>query len=230
MSRRTVPAFLSFHVEPDRYQLGRDGPATWAGYDDLHDVVSALRPVLAERQGEAPCFSWMLRMDPQIEATCPTVDHAASGFGDRVERLASHGDVFGIHVHPIRWSEPRWRLGSRLCRPCVGPTQHRDVGRGVHERVRDTAAPALLRCGVPGGSRGRHSRGAGNLGRPHGRPQVRPAGAAARSGGRDDRRRHVADRRNVDRRRSRAAVPVPSVAHDRDAQTAGTADSSSRCR
>ena len=107
VSRQRVPAFLSVHVEPDAYQLGPAGPASWTGYDALHQLMSSLRAELAERQGVTPRFSWMFRMDPQIAATNPTGAHAVSGFGDRVAGLANQGDVFGIHVHPLRWSNER---------------------------------------------------------------------------------------------------------------------------
>ena len=48
-----VPAFLSFHIEPDAYQLGPSGPATWNGYDALTDLVARLRPMLGEKSGAA---------------------------------------------------------------------------------------------------------------------------------------------------------------------------------
>jgi hypothetical protein len=102
-----IPAFLSFHIEPDAYQLGPSGPATWDGYDVLTDLVTRLRPLLGEKSGSSPRFSWMFRMDPQVAATSPRADHAVTGFGDRIERLAAEEDAFGIHVHPLRWVESR---------------------------------------------------------------------------------------------------------------------------
>jgi hypothetical protein len=105
----TVPAFLSFDVEPDNLGM-RDGVADWDGYATYVELVETLRAPLREASGASPAFGWYFRMDPQIEAVYGRADHAVTGFPTLLDRLDRCGDVFGIHVHPIRWDEVghRW--------------------------------------------------------------------------------------------------------------------------
>lgn len=102
-----IPAFLSVHVEPDAYQVGPTGPAAWDGYDAVDEILSTLRTSLARAVGGQPSFTWLFRMDPQIQATCSSGAHAVTAFRDRVDRLAQLGDRFGLHIHPLRWSDER---------------------------------------------------------------------------------------------------------------------------
>lgn len=102
-----IPTFLSVHVEPDAYQVGRTGPTTWDGYDAVDEILSTLRTSLTQAVGGQPNFTWLFRMDPQIQATCPSAAHAAAAFRDRVDRLAQLGDRFGLHIHPLKWSDDR---------------------------------------------------------------------------------------------------------------------------
>ena len=148
-ARNEVPTILSFHVEPDRYQIGRDGPGTWHGYDLMHGLAETLRCELIDRAGTEARFSWHFRMDPQIAQTHPSADYAVSAFPKRFEQLVDAGDFFGIHVHPLRWSEQRdlWIHDfddSEWVRHCIG--QSVDTFRtatGSHPRLHTFGASFL---------------------------------------------------------------------------------------
>lgn len=105
--RRTIPAFLSFDVEPDGFQLARGEPPGWAGYDAMFEFAERLRSDLAMRSGAAPTFGWYFRTDPQIADVYGRPDHVLAAYPDRMARLESKGDYFGVHAHPIRWCEQR---------------------------------------------------------------------------------------------------------------------------
>jgi hypothetical protein len=102
-----IPAFLSFDVEPDGFQLHRGEPADWAGYDAMVGFAEQLRSELAERSVAAPKFGWYFRADPQIAEVYGRPDYALTEFSDRTAQLKAKGDYFGVHAHPIRWCEDR---------------------------------------------------------------------------------------------------------------------------
>jgi hypothetical protein len=102
-----VPAFLSIDVEPDAFQIERGGRDHWPGYAAMTDFAGSLRESLARASRQAPVFGWYFRMDPQIAAVCGRADVAVTGFRERVAALERAGDYFGVHMHPLRWSEAR---------------------------------------------------------------------------------------------------------------------------
>jgi hypothetical protein len=60
---------------------------------------------LQPRCRESPRFGWYFRTDPQISEVCGRASHVLEEFPDHLVRLAAQGDYFGVHMHPIRWSE-----------------------------------------------------------------------------------------------------------------------------
>lgn len=102
----TIPAFLSVDVEPDAFQLSRRDPQPWEGYGATFAVVERLRSALSARTGESPRFGRYFRTDPQIAEVYGRPDHVLAEFPDRVARLQTREDYFGVHAHAIRWSEP----------------------------------------------------------------------------------------------------------------------------
>lgn len=106
-SPRAIPAFLSVDVEPDGFQLDRGHPPAWDGYGAALELVERLRAALASRTGAAPRFGWYYRTDPQIAEFYGRPDHVLTTFPDRVASLGAAGDYFGVHAHPVRWSEDR---------------------------------------------------------------------------------------------------------------------------
>jgi hypothetical protein len=102
---QSIPAFLSIDVEPDEFQVSRHDDRPWAGYEVVYEFLRAFRDELARVSGVVPRFGWYFRMDPQIRDICGRADAAISDFTDRRDTLARHSDYFGVHAHPLRWSE-----------------------------------------------------------------------------------------------------------------------------
>lgn len=105
MTQATIPAFLSIDVEPDGFQLCRSNPPGWEGFDALVGFTQQLRADLQQRGCGSPRFGWYFRTDQQIADVSRRASHVLEEFPDHLARLANDGDYFGVHVHPIRWSE-----------------------------------------------------------------------------------------------------------------------------
>ena len=105
--RHTIPAYLSFDVEPDGFQLSRAEPPPWTGYDITFDFAEGLRKSLAALTGVSPRFGWYFRTDPQVAEVYGRPDHVLARFPERIARLESQGDYFGVHNHPVRWCGQR---------------------------------------------------------------------------------------------------------------------------
>ena len=105
--RETIPAFLSIDVESDAMQISCDDTEHWPGYQETYDFAASLRGQLAQVSGAKPIFGWYYRMDPQIEQVCGRADIAMTAFPDRTAALREEGDYFGVHAHPMRWSNER---------------------------------------------------------------------------------------------------------------------------
>ena len=105
--RKTIPAFLSIDVEPDAFQISGGDSDHWPGYRATYEFAASLRHQLAQASGAKPIFGWYYRMDPQIERVCGRADFAMTAFPDRTTALREEGDYFGVHTHPLRWSNER---------------------------------------------------------------------------------------------------------------------------
>jgi hypothetical protein len=108
--RETIPAFLSFDVEPDGFQIFPDERPKWGGYGALYEFAAALRKELTLAAAQKPQFGWYFRTDPQIGQVCGRADAAMMSYPGRIDALHSAGDYFGVHAHPMRWSDrhDRW--------------------------------------------------------------------------------------------------------------------------
>ena len=102
-----IPSFLSIDVEPDAFQISRDDKEHWPGYRATYEFAVLLRNELAQASGAKPVFGWYYRTDPQIEQVCGRADFAITAFPDRTAVLREEGDYFGVHTHPLRWSDER---------------------------------------------------------------------------------------------------------------------------
>jgi hypothetical protein len=105
LRHETIPAFLSIDVEPDAFQISRDQGDHWPGYRATYELVASLRRQLAHVSGTKPIFGWYFRTDPQIEEVCGRADFALTAFPERTATLREEGDYFGVHSHPLRWSD-----------------------------------------------------------------------------------------------------------------------------
>jgi hypothetical protein len=106
----TIPAFLSFDVEPDGFQIFPDERPKWSGYGALYEFAAALRKELTLAAGRKPQFGWYFRTDPQIAQVCGRADAAMTSYPERIDTLRAAGDYFGVHAHLMRWSDrhDRW--------------------------------------------------------------------------------------------------------------------------
>jgi hypothetical protein len=108
MHRQIIPAFLSFDIEPDGFQLPGVPPLPRsAGYDAIFEFAKRLRTDLTQRSGNTPIFGWYFRTDPQIAEVYGQADYLLTAHPDRISWLKSKGDYFGVHPHPLRWCEER---------------------------------------------------------------------------------------------------------------------------
>jgi hypothetical protein len=105
--QQTIPAYLSFDVEPDGFQLSRAEPPPLTGYEMTYDFAERLRTSLTARTGVGPRFGWYFRTDPQIAEVYGRPDYILATFPERMAHLESHGDYFGVHSHPVRWCSQR---------------------------------------------------------------------------------------------------------------------------
>lgn len=100
----TIPTFLSIDVEPDGFQLERSGSLEWGGFDALFRFLQKLRAGLQDRCGTAPRLGWYFRTDPQIAEVSGRATHVLEKYPNHLAQMSSQGDYFGVHVHPVRWS------------------------------------------------------------------------------------------------------------------------------
>ena len=103
--RTTIPAFLGIDVEPTGFQIATGSASHWGGYAAAQVFAESLRDALARGTGAAPRFGWYLRMDPQIEQVFGRADAVADAVSSHVASARDRGDYFGVHMHPLRWSD-----------------------------------------------------------------------------------------------------------------------------
>lgn len=76
----------------------------------MHDLLSGLRPPLAEASATAHArFTWFLRMDPQIAHCYDDPAHIWRSERPKFAALREAGDRFGLHPHAWRWQADRGR-------------------------------------------------------------------------------------------------------------------------
>jgi hypothetical protein len=156
-----IPAFLCIDVEPDS-KAPEISDRPWQGFPDTVEFVDGLRGRLAECSGVEPHPTWFFRMDPGIETCFGRADFVMERHGDMVDRLASSGDQFGIHVHPHRWDEENEFTYSdhtdhdwgRHCVEVAAETFEKSFGEPVRRGrmggrfVPDFIIDAFVGCGI----------------------------------------------------------------------------------
>jgi hypothetical protein len=156
-----IPMFLGIDVEPDQYlDVGARGPVSWTGVPAMRRHIRELRTSLEEVTGSPLRVGWYVRMDPQIEAVCGSIDSTADRISDVA--LSEDGDYLGLHVHATVWDadtacwvSERRDPGSRqehlkvgldafTCRMGEVPLRHRFTNSLNH----DPAFAVLAKAGV----------------------------------------------------------------------------------
>lgn len=103
---KPIPAVWRIDVEPDEFQP-RVAQNPWEGFVAMASLVERLREQLADRSGCAVHPTWFVRLDPEIERCFGQADFGVRRHRDLFDRLLSHGDPIGIHVHALRWNEEK---------------------------------------------------------------------------------------------------------------------------
>jgi hypothetical protein len=110
--RPAIPVILAIDVEPDDLTLDPRSPCGWSGFEAAHRWLSAIRPELEDRTGAPVCYSWTLRIDPQIAHVYGRAAWLSDRYGREWESSMRAGDEIGIHPHFHRWDARAgtWRL------------------------------------------------------------------------------------------------------------------------
>jgi hypothetical protein len=100
-----IPVILCIDVEPDPFQVDRDHPEPWHGYEALHPYLSDLRGRFEEATGSPVHYAWFFRMDPQIAESYGSPTWAAERYAKFVTEADHRGDELASHPHGYRWLE-----------------------------------------------------------------------------------------------------------------------------
>jgi len=107
-----IPILISIDAEPDGTFIDLKQRVPWHGFEHSEAVIEGWREDISRATGRAAHFTWLLRMDPQIEKVYGSLGWCVESHGKRLEGLARQGDEIGLHVHPFRWSrqDDQWVL------------------------------------------------------------------------------------------------------------------------
>jgi hypothetical protein len=101
-----IPVVLILDLEPDENDVDRQARRPWHGFEVTLAWAEALRDRVAEVTGVPGRFTWVLRMDPQVEDAYGSLRYVPDTYGRELDRLTAAGDVLGLHPHAWRWRDP----------------------------------------------------------------------------------------------------------------------------
>jgi hypothetical protein len=107
MVQAETPVVLCIDVEPDPRVFDPTHPVPWEGFERLRRHLPALRERLSAASGAPAAFSWMLRMDPQVEKTFGSPAWLAERYEETFAGFRAAGDELGLHTHVWRWEAER---------------------------------------------------------------------------------------------------------------------------
>lgn len=102
-----VPLVLCIDVEPDAHVFAPGQSSPWTGFENMLELVPALRRRLEEATGKPAHFGWSLRIDPQIAMGYGSPTYIAEKYRAQLDDLAGAGDAIGVHPHAWRWDPVR---------------------------------------------------------------------------------------------------------------------------
>ncbi|WP_153041611.1 hypothetical protein [Solemya velesiana gill symbiont] len=108
IKNRICPVLFMVHVEPNDRKVSYQAPR-WSGYEILHEYLFKMRPLLESATRRPVRFSWMFRLDPQIELVYGRADWVVHQYRSLLEEADSAGDELGIHVHSWRPYRHLWK-------------------------------------------------------------------------------------------------------------------------
>src|ERR1051326_1671982 len=96
---------LTVDVEPDERTFDPSTRPRWIGFETLLPEMRRLRKRLAKATGVAVHFTWLFRIDQQIQRTYGSPDWPFVQYRSEVDELCAAGDEIGVHTHAWRWDD-----------------------------------------------------------------------------------------------------------------------------
>lgn len=100
-----IPAVITVDVEPDGIFIDPAKPLPWRGFESASECLGAWRRRFSAATANPAHYTWLLRMDPQIEKTYGRADWAARRYSSFFRVFEKEGDEVGLHTHAFRWEE-----------------------------------------------------------------------------------------------------------------------------
>jgi hypothetical protein len=107
-----IPVVLCIDVEPDPRDVPVPCHDPWRGFEAVHDLIESLRDRIARATGAPAHFSWMLRMDPQVQLAYGHAGWVAEHYRDDLCSSIAAGDEIGLHPHTYRWTDGGWLIDT----------------------------------------------------------------------------------------------------------------------
>ena len=101
-----IPVVLCFDIEPDAHTFPLDAPSPWRGFEEVIDLLPALRSDLERATGQPARFNWSVRSDPQIALGYGSPSYVFRRYGSFFDDAVRAGDAVGVHPHAWRWRGP----------------------------------------------------------------------------------------------------------------------------
>lgn len=96
---------LTIDVEPDDRTYDPSTRPRWLGFEKLLPEMRTFRRLLASATGSAVHFTWLFRLDSQIERTYGRPDWPFEQYRREIDELQAAGDEIGVHTHAWRWED-----------------------------------------------------------------------------------------------------------------------------
>jgi GT2 family glycosyltransferase len=100
-----TPLVVNIDVEPDDRLVQPSVRPRWTGFETLLPELRRIRSQLAQATGAPVKFSWLFRIDHQVERVYGQPDWGLNEYRRQIEELVAQGDVIGAHAHSWRWDE-----------------------------------------------------------------------------------------------------------------------------
>ena len=109
-----IPVLIVIDVEPDGIYIepGRGKP--WRGFEKAVRTLRDFRAEATAASGAPAHFTWVYRMDPQIELGYGSASWPVAHYTRETAELHGAGDDLGLHPHGFRWCETTRRWNTAL--------------------------------------------------------------------------------------------------------------------
>lgn len=107
---RAIPVLICIDVEPDDFFIDHDRAPPWRGYESAIEMFGQVRAETEAADSRAMHFTWVFRMDHQVEEVYGRADWAIQRYPQFLEEITARGDEVGLHAHAYRWdaAATRW--------------------------------------------------------------------------------------------------------------------------